>query len=129
MGGETITDILQKGKNKLCGASLILCPHSKQRELRETLISIDYALENESIAYENRRYYTVMLAIPGKTAYSEKELMLGPILIKTRPPLYEAYLKQILLRDEKAVVSCIKNGNPVNELLLRRIVYIKEEIQ
>lgn len=95
MGGETISDILADGAERLHGAALVLGPHTQLELVRETLQKIGYALVSERIACADGRMYVVMLAEPAQgTCYTEKELLLGPCLLKTHTPHWRAYFKR-----------------------------------
>lgn len=93
MGGKTIAHILQKGIHKIQGATLILSAHTEITALRRKITEIGYRLDAEDIARAGGRYYVIMRAVPGESAYSEPEMLLGPKLMETVPEEYLPYLK------------------------------------
>lgn len=101
MGGKTIAHILQEGRDKLKGATLILSAHTEISALRRTLGEIQYHLDAEDIARAGDRYYVMMRAVPGEKPYSEKEMLLGPKLMETLP---EGYLPYLMWRRD--VLAC-----------------------
>jgi tRNA (adenine22-N1)-methyltransferase len=105
LGGDTMSAILTTAPQRLNGASLILSPHTELPRLRETLPAIGYRIEKESIARAGGRFYVVLLAGPGAAAYTEKELHLGPCLLRERPPLYQDYLRWRLKVTQKALTA------------------------
>ncbi len=130
MGGDTISIILTAAPQKLQGASLILSPHTELPKLRETLPTICYRIEKESIARAGGRFYVVLLAMPGTAAYTEKELNLGPCLLRERPPLFTDYLHWRLKVTQKALtaLTAAQGNEPRIEELNRLAGYIQEEL-
>lgn len=117
MGAKTIIDILETGKEKIGDAALILQPNPDPPALRRYLVSHGFYLEDERLAYEGGRYYVIMRARKGLREYTEKELLLGPWLIKARPEGYEGYLNWRL--------GCFMREIPLNE---NAVGYVKEEL-
>ena len=130
MGGDTISAILTAAPQRLQGASLILSPHTELAKLRETLPVIGYRMEKESIARAGGRFYVVLLAVPGAATYTQKELHLGPCLLKEHPPLLLDYLHWRLKVTQKALNALQRaQGNEARiEELTRLAAYIQEEL-
>lgn len=84
MGGEVISDILLNGKDRLCGAELILCPQTDTEILRSTLVRIGYSVKDECAVTAAGRRYVVIKAAPGLIQYDEKQLFLGPVMMIKR---------------------------------------------
>lgn len=93
MGGDTMCAILTAAPQRLHGAALILSPHTELYKVREVLHFIGYQIEKESIARSGGRFYMILKALPGDASYTEKELFLGPCLLRERPPLFQDYLR------------------------------------
>lgn len=134
MGGETISCILADGAERLHGAALVLGPHTQLELVRETLSKIGYALVSERIARADGRMYIVMLAEPSQgTYYTEKELLLGPCLLRTRAPHWRAYLKRregLLCETLVGMESATTQQNGVRrELARRELSYVREALQ
>ena len=92
MGVRTITGILARGRGRLHGAALVLQTNTGVAGLRAWLAGNGFRVDAERLSREGRRFYIAMRATEGYAAYSEKELYLGPCLIKERPPLLREYL-------------------------------------
>ncbi len=92
MGGRTVSEILENGRDYLQNATLILSAHTDIPLVRRTLIELHYRIEMEQIARASGRMYVVMRAEPGLEDYSEKQLLLGPRLLETVQEHYPAYI-------------------------------------
>lgn len=92
MGADTVQKILQRGLGRIGGASLILQANSNVHKLRRWLAEHDFFIDAERLVQEDRRYYVVLRAKRGIVEYSEKQMLLGPCLLKDRPPLWQDYL-------------------------------------
>lgn len=92
MGGRLISGMLARDAALLRGAVLVLCAHTDGAFLRRTLCDIGYRIDDERIARAAGRYYILMRAVPGLAQYTDKELYLGPALIREKPALWLDYL-------------------------------------
>lgn len=130
MGGDTMSMILAAAPQRLCGASLVLSPHTELPRVRKTLPGIGYRIEKEAIARAGGRFYVVLRAVPGAAAYTEKELHLGPCLLAGRPPLYQDYLRWRLKVTNKALgaLRSARGDEARIEEMSRLAGYIQEEL-
>lgn len=102
MGGKLVSGILLRGKDRLQNAAFVLSCHTDIPLLRRTIGQIGYHISRETLVRAHNRFYIVMRAEPGcREPYSEKELYLGPLLMRERPPLWTRYLKW-----REGVVQC-----------------------
>lgn len=88
MGGDTIRGILTRGAEHLCGAALILGPHTDAPLVRQALVEIGYRIRQEQIVRDAGRDYLLMRATPAledEPTYTEEELWLGPVLLRECP--------------------------------------------
>lgn len=88
MGGDTIRGILNRGADHLRGAALILGPHTDAPLVRQALTDIGYRIRQEQIVRDAGRDYLLLRATPakeGEPAYTEEELLLGPVLLRESP--------------------------------------------
>lgn len=116
MGGRLVSEILSEGQGKLQGAALVLSCHTEIPLLRQTICEIGYHLDEERLVRAKNRFYIVMRALPGAISYHEKELYLGPLLMRQRPALWMEYL-----RWREGVVGC-EAGHQ------KQLNWIREEI-
>ena len=96
MGGVNIKNILLQQAHLLCGCALVLSANTEMPSVRRTLMDLGYQIEDEALTEAGGHFYPVLLAKPGlKSAYSEKELTFGPVLLR-RPAddVYRRYLQK-----------------------------------
>lgn len=117
MGGRLMREILERGKEKLGEADLVLSCHTEIPLLRKALCDIGYHIDAERLVRANGRFYVVMRAVSGKRQYTEKEVYLGPLLMAEKPPLWLPYL-----RWREGVVAC-EQGHGA------QLDWIKEELR
>jgi len=106
MGGDTIAGVLRRGENRLCGAALVLGAQTELPVLRQALCDIGYRLREERVAEAASRPYILMRATPSaenEPLYTEKELLLGPCLLRELPAGWE----QVLRRKERLLETAI----------------------
>ncbi len=130
MGGDTMCAILTAAPERLHGAALILSPHTELNKVREALPRIGYHIATEAIARSGGRFYVILKALPGKAVYTEKELLLGPCLIRERPPLFPDYLRwrqRVLHKALQALNGAGDNACRMAEFT-RLDAYIREEL-
>ena len=86
MGGMLITDILRDDLAVVKGVGLlILQPQLDVAPLRKYLHSIEFKIIDEKMLYEDGKYYTIIIAKPGReSAYTEKDYIFGKKLIGTK---------------------------------------------
>ena len=97
MGGELITDILEKGRIFFdTERKFILSPHTKTDEVRKYLLSNRFEITKEDMCIDDGKFYTVMEAVyTGKTfSYTQGELLFGKYLIDNKNTVLFEYLKK-----------------------------------
>lgn len=93
MGGKTMADIVQQGRDRIRGAALILSAHTDQEVVRQTVQDMDYHFVAEQLCRAAGRFYLVWKALPGKADLHEDEIALGtPLLLESDNPLVPEYL-------------------------------------
>ena len=117
MGGALISKILLAGRDSLHDAALVLCSHTDIPLVRQTLCTIGYHLAQERIVRAKGRFYIVLRAEKGSVSYTDKELYLGPCLLK-KPD--EMLMRYLIWRE--GVVSCEKGHD-------QQLAWIREEIE
>jgi len=106
MGGDTVSGILRRGRDKLRGSALILGAQTELPLVRTALAETGYRLRREIVVCENGRDYILIRAeaapedAPG---YTEEELLLGPVLLQECPESW----KPVLLRRERLLTQAI----------------------
>ena len=89
MGTYTIIDIFESNKNKLDNVNnIIIQSNNNLEELRRYITSIGYYIDDEILVEDNNIIYTVIRFKKGIKEYNDKELFLGPILLKNKDDLF-----------------------------------------
>ncbi len=95
MGGRTIYDILTLGKDRLCGAELLLSAHSNLPHVRRAVSEIGYRILSETPCLDDGRFYLMIHALPGEEKLSAQEIRLGTRLFESSSPLLPPYLRHM----------------------------------
>ena len=128
MGGDTIGGVLLEGKERLCGATLILGAQTELPAVRNALCAIGYRLREERIAEASGRYYLLMKATPalaGEAAYTKQELLLGPCLLQTLPAQWRPVLERREQLLETAEAALEQSSSERSEA---RLAEVKREL-
>jgi tRNA (adenine22-N1)-methyltransferase len=126
MGGTLIASILEEGNKKLEGVKrLILQPNVSAKTIRHWLLENDWELINEEILEEDEKIYEILVAERGNptSPYSEqekeKELLLGPFLLKERNESFVKKWKQEL-SQWKRILENMDKAETTTELVERK---------
>lgn len=105
MGGETIRDILERGKAQLSGQErLILQPNGGEQPLRQWLMDNGYRILCEELLRENRFDYEIIVAERAeRVLYTAEELYFGPLQMKARSPAFLSKWQRILREKHKTL--------------------------
>ena len=111
MGGNLMVQLLKDCPNVVNSLQgLILQPQQGYSALREYLYSIDWHIENETIAIEDNRIYQIILAKPGKAPLPSKiEMEIGPILNATRPALFNNMVQEFINKANRSLSGMEKS--------------------
>ncbi|MBO0468462.1 tRNA (adenine-N(1))-methyltransferase [Enterococcus plantarum] len=113
MGGVLIRDILDAGWNnqRLQGNErLVLQPNIGEKPLRDWLTVHGYTIIEEDILEENNKIYEIIVASRHevRVAYSEKERLFGPILLKKQSPIFQKKWQGELKQRETILAQLAK---------------------
>ena len=106
MGGETISAILEAGKQHLHGQErLVLQPNGGEQSLRLWLADNGYRILFEEVLRENRFDYEIIVAERGDVpSYSAEQLYFGPLLMQERSPAF-LFKWQRMLRQKQQTLA------------------------
>lgn len=93
MGARTVQRMLRGGAAHVGQAALIVQVNQDVAGMRRWLAQNGYQIDAEALVRDDGRYYVILRAARGRAHYTDRELLLGPILCRTRPPLYAPYLR------------------------------------
>lgn len=107
MGGETIRDILERGKARLSGEErLVLQPNGGEQPLRQWLMDNGYRILGEELLRENRFYYEIIVAERSEpVTYTDEQLYFGPLQMQARSPEFLAKWQRMLRQKHKTLAS------------------------
>lgn len=110
MGGGLIGRILLQEEEKAGSCSyLLLDPHGEEGMAFEACASLGFSPLREEIVLERGHFYRLTLLGKGEWEPKREDALLGPLLRKERPPLWEEYV----LRKEGEVEAILrKEGIP-----------------
>ena len=105
MGGETIRDILERGKAHLSGRErLILQPNGGEQPLRVWLMDNGYRILCEELLRENRFDYEIIVAErSGPVSYSAEQLYFGPLQMQARSEAFLAKWQRLLRYKQRTL--------------------------
>ncbi|WDY55651.1 tRNA (adenine(22)-N(1))-methyltransferase [Pseudomonas sp. PSKL.D1] len=107
MGGETMCEILTRGKARLNGRErMILQPNGGEHELRTWLMHNGYRIVSEELLRENRFDYEIIVAEPdAASVYSPEELYFGPVLMREKSPAFIAKWQRVLRQQLQTIAN------------------------
>ncbi len=117
MGGETIRDILEAGKQRLSGKErLVLQPNGGEQPLRQWLMDNDYRIRCEEVLRENRFDYEIIVAERCESVvYSAEQLYFGPLLMEQRSPAFLFKWQRMLRQKQQTLDNFERARQPVPE--------------
>ncbi|AIN58309.1 tRNA (adenine(22)-N(1))-methyltransferase [Pseudomonas soli] len=123
MGGETIRDILEAGRQHLGGHErLILQPNGGEQALRQWLMDNGYRIVCEEVLRENRFDYEVIVAERAESvSYSAEQLYFGPLLMQARSPAFLFKWQRMLRQKHQTLANFARARQPVPEEKVRDI--------
>ncbi len=106
MGGDTMRDILQAGKQRLAGVTrLVLQPNGGERELRQWLMDNGLRIVHEELLRENRFDYEIIVAEPGVAAYTAEQLYFGPLLLQEKSEAFLVKWRRMLRQKQQTLAN------------------------
>lgn len=105
MGGETMMGILERGWQRVSGATLVLQPNVDADRVRAFLYERGFAVTDEDLIFDGRWWYSLIQArpAPGAARPDAAALMAGPKLLERRHPLLPEYARRQVRILQKAL--------------------------
>lgn len=138
MGGSLISNILERGLEKLSGVKrLVLQPNIQAINVRKWLLSHNWELIDEVILEEDGKIYEVLVAERGDaeapcSANKESELLLGPFLMKECNPVFREKWQHESEHWKKILAQLESSGKTESSLekqeQLKRYIHYVEEV-
>lgn len=110
LGSNTIIEILENAKNKLnMNCKIVVQSNNSCYLVRKWCISKGWDIVDERIINENNIYYEIVkfeyVGIKELPAYSEMDLLFGPILLKNK----SIVLKEKIQKEQEFLLNLIRN--------------------
>ncbi len=101
LGGALMERILEQGKDVVREAEeLVLSPQSEIFLVRRKVHELGFAIVHEEMVEDQRKYYVIIRAVPGRECYGEEEYLYGRRLIQEGDQVFREYLRRELARLE-----------------------------
>ncbi len=97
-------------------------------ELREALCACGYAITDERVVQDAGRNYVIIQAEPGKADYSQKQTVVGPVLLERMPPELLPYAQFRLRVAKKALSGAEASGDAAQIAPLAQEIEIWQEV-
>ena len=119
MGGETIAAILRGAGGRLADSVLVLEPNVGAELVRRALMETGRRITDER----------VVRAEKGEAAYTERDLIVGPVLRKEPSEAFREYAAFRLRVAQKALAGAEKSGHSEKDALLTEMEYWREIVE
>ncbi len=122
MGGPLIASIIEEGKEKLAGVErLILQPNVHAKAIREWAAANSWIIIEEEILKENDKIYEILVLQPSAAPviFSERELLMGPLLLKEKTPVFIEKWERESSQWEKILLS-MESTEQTGEILTKK---------
>lgn len=124
MGGETIRNMLSKGRSLLSDAVLVLGAQTELPLLREEIVAVGYRIRQEVFTEVAGRSYIVMKATPqqvNEPPYTEQELLMGPCLLRERSIQWLCWVEKRIRAMRISEEAMRASGHPKDVLRLKNV--------
>lgn len=121
MGGNLICDILKSNLDNVQVDTLVLQANINEVLVRKFLVNNGWMIIDEDIVEDMHHYYEIIVAKKGNQTLSEKELYMGPYLLKNKK---ETYFKK--WEWQKEIHENILNGLNSNH---EKFLGVKQEYE
>ena len=129
MGGETIAGILRGAGGRLADSVLVLEPNVGAELVRRALMQTGRRITDERVVRAARRRYVLIRAEKGEAAYTERDLIVGPVLRKEPSEAFREYAAFRLRVAQKALAGAEKSGHSEKDALLTEMEYWREIVE
>ncbi len=123
MGGKTIFDILHQ-KDYRNVERFVLQPNNQPQNVRQLTQKNDLKILDEIIIEDQGIPYIIIVLERGKQNLTDKEIALGPLLLKSKPSLYY----QVLKEEHRFLSHLIKQIPEPAAVPIRNKITLLEEV-
>lgn len=128
MGGDTIIDILNNGKDKLSNIkTMVISPQSEWYKTRKFITNLGFVIDDEILVCDKNKYYLIMSFVKGHKSYNKKELEYGPVLLKNKSLEFTTYYNN-MLKEELKILNKVPLFKINDRLKYRKHINILKRI-
>lgn len=126
MGGALIATILEEGQEHLTTVNRIITqPNIHAEAIRRWAVKNEWTIIAEEILKEDDKIYEIVVLERGYSSYTEKELLLGPFLIKEKNDVfYEKWQREI--QQWKRILSSLKDAKEDEVIQAKKVALNKK---
>jgi len=132
MGGKLIRTIIEADLEVAKSLKrLVLQANVDASLLREGLMAWNFKISDETIIFEDGKYYEIIVAEPSNETiqYHDNEISFGPSLLKnTKDPVFQAYWN-IALHKQELILSRLPKDHHKLETVQQRVKQIQEVLE
>ncbi len=115
VGPKTVISVLEKGLAKVKNKTVIIQSNVSSNLVREWLNKNKFKIINEDLVYENKNYYEIIKAVPGRQFLTKADFYLGPYLKKLNNDITKKYYQLLKEKYQKMF-----NRIPKKEVLKKK---------
>ena len=115
VGPKTVISVLEKGLAKVKNKTVIIQSNVSSNLVRAWLNKNNFKIINEDLVYENKNYYEIIKAIPGRQFLTKADIYLGPYLKKLNNDITKKYYQLLKEKYQKMF-----NRIPKKEVLKKK---------
>ena len=119
MGGLTIRSIIEQLDHVSFKGKFIVSPQTDVEVVRMTFNQKGYKIIDEHMIMD-RKYYVIIVAVPGQQTLTPFETEYGPILIKQKSPIFLKYTKTKLFLWRRRLIKA--RLNPSAKLAIEQTI-------
>ena len=109
---------------------LVLSPQSEIFLVRRKIHELGYTIAWEEMVEDQKKYYVILRAVPGREAYQEQEYLYGRKLIQERDAVFREFLEKEFVRLGKVELHIYGNtSSPQGKARLEKCLEDKENIR
>lgn len=95
LGGALMTRILQQGSQVVQQAKeLVLSPQSEIFLVRQKIHDLGFTIVHEEMVEDQKKYYVIIRAVPGRESYDKEEYFYGRKLIQEKDRYFRDFLEK-----------------------------------
>lgn len=127
-GGIKQIDIIKKDINRLKTIEkIILQPNNEIMRVRKEICKLGFYIDKETLIYEKKHFYTIILFKRGSYKYAYKELYLGPILMHKKDKTYQKWLEYEYKKHMKILPKLGIKDNERKNKIIKQINIIRKK--